>query len=150
MRQPSPDCVPLAECKPRRLYKIRCRNLDFGVFNGKESPWAGFIGIREKFNSKYLFTEYHHETGAPFGTVYSVIDTGIDMPEDLRLSDTSPTVDKASNRPVHFDKPVADGGRGWIFSDTDESDQSIQPVSYGNPELFKWLTEQEKALGTEG
>ena len=28
---------------------------------------SGFIGIREKFGSKYLFMEYHYETGAPFG-----------------------------------------------------------------------------------
>lgn len=125
--KPSPDCVPLAECKPGRLYKIRCRNLLMGVFNGKEGSQAGFIGIREKFNSKYLFTEYHHETGAPFGTVFGVIDTGVDIPEGMLLAEHLPgSWDSKTGREVEFDKPVAEGGKGWYFKDTGEPDQSIR------------------------
>ena len=68
--RPSLGVIPMAQCIPRRVYQIRCRNLSFGVWNGKESPWAGFIGIREKFGSEYLFTEYHCDTGAPHGTLH--------------------------------------------------------------------------------
>lgn len=73
------DRIPMSQCIPRRLYKIGSRNLSFGVYDGNE----GFIGIREKWTSKYLFTEYHWDQGPPFGTVHTVIDTGIDLPEDI-------------------------------------------------------------------
>lgn len=141
--KPSPDCVPLADCIPRRLYKIRCRNLDYGVFDGK----TGFIGIREKFGDLFLFTEYHHETGAPFGTVFGVIDTGIDLPEDIRCEDRGPTIDGLSRREVYFDKPITQGGRGWVFKDTDEDSEAIRPVGSGNPEMFAWLEAREAELG---
>jgi hypothetical protein len=40
------------------VYRLRSRNLDFGVFDGQR----GFIGIREKFGSRYLDTEYNLHT----------------------------------------------------------------------------------------
>jgi hypothetical protein len=49
----------------RGIYQIHSRNLDIAVYDGRE----GFIGIREKFGSTYLFTEYAWEQGPPFGTV---------------------------------------------------------------------------------
>jgi len=73
--------VPMAECVSRRLYKICCRNLSYGVYDGKE----GFIGIREKFGHEFLFTEYHFDQGPPFGTVHTIIDAGIDVPEGIEL-----------------------------------------------------------------
>ena len=36
------------------LYRLRSRNLPYGVYNGRHS----FIGIREKFGELYLSTEY--------------------------------------------------------------------------------------------
>lgn len=57
--------IPLKDCKKGYVYKIRARNFRVAVFDGK----FGFIGIRQKFNDRYLFTEYHHEIGPPFGTV---------------------------------------------------------------------------------
>jgi len=60
------DYMPLDQCKKGYLYKIDSRNLSYGVYDGKQ----GFIGIREKFGSKYLFTEFHYDQGAPYGTVF--------------------------------------------------------------------------------
>jgi hypothetical protein len=57
--------IPLTECKDRAVYRLRSRSLDFGVF---VAATKGFIGIREKFGNKYLFTEYHYDTGPPIGT----------------------------------------------------------------------------------
>ena len=58
--------IPLEECKHRGLYKIQARNFSYGVFNKNQN---GFVGIREKFSRKFLFTEFHHDTGPPYGTV---------------------------------------------------------------------------------
>ena len=75
--------ISLSECKKRRVYKLHSRNLSFGVFNGE----TGFIGIRTKFGSMYLDTEYHWDTGPPFGTARPEDDTGINVPEEVILDD---------------------------------------------------------------
>lgn len=43
----------------RRLYEIRCRNLQVGAYTGRDDPRFGpmFIGIREKFYSEFLDSE---------------------------------------------------------------------------------------------
>lgn len=61
-----------------RVYKVYCRNLHLGVFDGKD----GFIGIREKFGRRYLFTEHHWDCEA-FGTVRGVVDLNIDVPRSI-------------------------------------------------------------------
>lgn len=58
--------IPINELKHRGIYKIRSRNLSVGIYN---EVTKGFIGIREKFYMRYLFEEYHWDTGAPYGTV---------------------------------------------------------------------------------
>lgn len=58
--------ISLKDCKHGYTYRIRSRNLTAGVFDAQKK---GFVGIREKFNHLYLFTEFHHDTGAPYGTV---------------------------------------------------------------------------------
>jgi len=59
--------ISLTECRHGGFYRISARNFSFGVFNENTK---GFIGIREKFGIEYLFTEYHWDTGEPFGTVH--------------------------------------------------------------------------------
>ncbi len=58
--------IPVSECVEGGFYRISSRNLSFGVF---VKEWSGFIGVREKFFCEFLFTEFHHDTGPPFGTV---------------------------------------------------------------------------------
>lgn len=53
----------------RGIYRIHSRNLDVGVWNYDDS---GFIGIREKFDSRFLFQEY---LSRECGGVPSGIDT---------------------------------------------------------------------------
>lgn len=57
--------IPMSECVERGVYRIYSRNLLVGVYDGK----GGFIGIRQKFGHRYLFTEYHWEHDPHFGTV---------------------------------------------------------------------------------
>jgi hypothetical protein len=57
--------IPIEDCKKGYLYLINSRNLDLAVYDGD----GGFIGIREKFGQRFLFTEFHWDTGEPYGTV---------------------------------------------------------------------------------
>lgn len=57
--------IPIEECKHGYLYRIDARNFSFGVY---DEDSKGFVGIRVKFSETYLFTEYHWDTGEPFGT----------------------------------------------------------------------------------
>ena len=57
--------ISLKECKHGGLYEIDARNFSFGVFDENQ---RGFIGIRLKFRYRFLDTEFHWDTGAPYGT----------------------------------------------------------------------------------
>ena len=59
-------CISLKDCRHKGLYKIDARNFSLGVYNKKQQ---GFIGIRTKFNNKFLDLEFHWDTRAPYGTV---------------------------------------------------------------------------------
>lgn len=58
--------ILIDECKHGGLYRIDSRNLSLGVYDEKSK---GFVGIRQKFDERYLFTEYHWDIGPPHGTV---------------------------------------------------------------------------------
>ncbi len=60
------EFIPLDQCEHGWLYHIKARNFRLGIYNEVEKE---FIGIRTKFGSRYLFGEYHWDTGEPFGTV---------------------------------------------------------------------------------
>jgi len=130
----------LDQCIKGRVYKIHCRNLAYGVYDGK----GGFIGIREKFNQRYLFTEYHWDFSEHYGTVGEAIDLTIDLPNDIPLETYLETIDEVSKRPVSFDRPVKEGGRGWFFTDTNEENQEIRPIALHNDKLFQFLELVEK------
>ena len=57
--------IPLDDCKHGGLYRVSARNFDLGVY---DEATHGFIGIRHKFGELYLFTEFHWDTGEPYGT----------------------------------------------------------------------------------
>ena len=134
--------IPLSRCRNGFVYEIQSRNLSVGVF---VKEIAGFIGIREKFGRHYLFMEFHHATGAPFGTVWPRMKLRA-VPKAIPLCEHLDTVDEATKRPVKFDRPVANGGRGWCFLDTGEASRKISAVTAPNIELFKFLARVEKAV----
>ncbi len=138
--------IPKDKCIGRRLYRIRSRNLAFGVFR---PDGAGFLGIRTKFGSRYVFEEYHWDNGPPYGTVRPLEDLGIDLPDDILLTDNFPgSWDKAGTREVEFDSPVAKGGKGWTYKDTGEDANGEGGYMKPNEVLFGWLEQQEKEFRT--
>lgn len=57
--------IPLEECEDGYLYWINARNGSLGVF---QAELKGFTFIRTKWDDRFLFTEYHWDTGPPLGT----------------------------------------------------------------------------------
>ena len=121
------DYIKIADCEKGFVYQIRSRNLTLGVFNGN----AGFIGIREKFGNEYLFTEYHYDSGAPFGTVFPIKKLE-KLPDDIPLSEFLRTIDKKTKKKVAFDE-------GWYFVKSGILSNKIVPVSVRNNKLFNYL-----------
>lgn len=127
------------DCIARHIYRIHSRNLSIGVYDGA----GGFIGLRTKFNDVYLFTEFHAD-GSAFRTVLPEEDIGI-LPEEIELREYVSTFDLTTKRLVGFDKPFAEGGRGWYFKDTGESSRDIEPRTKTYQPLFDFLKAIEGA-----
>lgn len=60
-----PERIPIHQCRNGWLYRLYSRNLNLGVYRKADQ---GFVGIRHKFGARFLFTEFHWDTGPPFGT----------------------------------------------------------------------------------
>ena len=60
-----PDRIPMEQCKHGWLYRVLSRNLNLGVYRESDH---GFVGIRHKMGARFLFAEFHWDTGPPFGT----------------------------------------------------------------------------------
>ena len=58
--------IKIPKLKDGYIYRINARNASFGIWYQKHKS---FIISRWKFGDNYTFEEYHHDTGAPFGTV---------------------------------------------------------------------------------
>lgn len=121
------DTIALADCQPRHLYRLHSRNLRYGAFN---PDTRGFIGIRTKFSNRYLFTEYHYDTGAPFGTARPIEDLGEIADERIRLWERYPgTFCTYCGRDVHYDEslrgahtPGSDDPATWPWKHDEDVD----------------------------
>jgi hypothetical protein len=134
------ETIPLSDCKPGHVYRLRSRNLLFGVFN--ESS-GGFIGIREKFGRRFLFTEYHYDKGMPYGTVSPQEDLG-PLPEGIEVRESEPTIDPETGHLLEFRPDPQLPGRGkWHYSDTGSlfEGRAHHPP---NTALFEFLEQIEK------
>jgi len=137
------DYIKIPECINRGVYKIYSRNLAFGAFNGE----SGFLGIREKFGQRYIFTEYHRDSSETYGTVNPIEYLGLNVPDNIPLVEYLGSQDQITKRAVEFDSPVSEGGKGWYYLDDGKADQNIRPVAVGNPELFNFMDQVEKNHG---
>ncbi len=72
-----------ASMVPRRMYRLKSRNLSQGVWCPKVKA---FYGIRTKWGDRYVDREYHWDTGSPHGTATPLEDLGIDLPPELELN----------------------------------------------------------------
>lgn len=58
--------ISMNDCKESFLYKIHARNAKLGIYCFENKS---FKISRYKFNSNFIFEEFHWDTGEPFGTV---------------------------------------------------------------------------------
>jgi hypothetical protein len=102
------------------------------VFDGTR----GFIGLRTKFDSTFLFTEYHWDTGEPHGTVKPTEDLGIDLPEGISIEETLGQIDARTKQPVVYDEENSQ----WVYLDGTKA--ASMALSVNNTELQGWLCDQ--------
>jgi hypothetical protein len=72
--------VDMDALEVRRVYRLRARNLMFGVWTGK-----AFLGIREKFWRLRLDEEYANESAGMFCTVHAAEPLDVVVPPEIPL-----------------------------------------------------------------
>ena len=69
-----------------KIYRLRSRNLIVGAYDGR----GGFIGIREKFGQRYLFTEFDSSVEGWGGATVTAIEEELgQVPSDVELAESS-------------------------------------------------------------
>lgn len=143
--------ISIADCKDRTIYRLGSRNLRAGVYR---SGTKGFVGVREKFDNRYLFEEYHWENGPPYGTATPYEEMGV-LPDEIGLQIYERTVDSLTMRAVEFDRTPTEeemypGGPkralGWYYLDTKEFNRHIIPVVQRNKALYDYMESVERGL----
>jgi hypothetical protein len=76
--------IPLSACKDGYVYYIHARNAKVGIFNKSDN---GFIISRHKFDKNFLFTEFHWDTGEPYGTAKPLRDLNLPIISDMSSED---------------------------------------------------------------
>lgn len=79
-----PEFIPMNEYEDRRVYKLKCRNLLVGAWCADQ---GGFIGIRMKFNDRYLDTEYARQDGGMYGTADATEALNLWVPEEIPMEE---------------------------------------------------------------
>lgn len=133
--------LPLEQMVHGRIYAIRSRNLLVGVWDAEAS---GFIGLRTKFGSEYLFTEYHWDTGGQHGTAFAKRDLGLDV-GDIPVSDRGQprTVCEVHDREAAYVQTSApdEPRKGyWVHADDNSRlEDKDWPHATSNTALFDLL-----------
>lgn len=138
----APRFLPEDELENGHVYEIRSRNLTQGVWVAEQH---GFIGIRRKFDSRYLFMEYHHDHDPHVGTVQPVRPLGVVVPEEIPLRERTPgrwcgiCDAEAEFVPDHPDRPVPGRNKHVDRTLDRDHDPHMHVYGKGNPELFDFL-----------
>jgi hypothetical protein len=139
--------ISLVDCIPRGVYRIKSRNLRLGVY-APGIHAGGFIGLREKFGSEYLFTEYHWDTGPPFGTVTPTELLG-ELPENIHATEYLPqTRCSTCGESLTFvpDEPPHRTPGTWVHDARSDCEEAWPVLDQYEP-LFVYLQNYERVLG---
>lgn len=137
----------MADCVHGHVYRLHCRNLALGAW---DSAKREFIGIRTKFDRRFLDAEEHWDCGPPHGTACPVEDLGA-LPDGIGPENFLGCVCKKTGRPTEWDPdayhPLREGHKGnHVYQDTREPIPAYPEscaVMVQNQPLFDYL----KSLG---
>jgi len=121
----------------RRIYKVSCRNLTLAVWNKTAKT---FTGIREKWGSRYLDSEFPYVDG---GTVRNWSETAYSVPEDIPLDVFLGTECSDCKQPVDFSEVAK-----WRHLKEDSS-HPARPMTISNVKLFDFIQQTEVELERE-
>ena len=127
--------IPLVECKDRMLYRLSSRNLSLGVYCAENN---GFIGLRSKFGSQFLFTEYHWDTGAPYGTACPLEQLEA-LPAEIALSETLGSKCGACQRPLLRRGSAENASLHYVHEDGTDMCPIARIITLDNAALFDYL-----------
>jgi hypothetical protein len=135
--------IPKSKLLHRRIYIIYSRNLALGVWDGTigkpgDQYTGGFVGIRTKFDNRFLDRESHYEDGPPYGTAIACSDTGVDVGEDIPLECFLETICENCRQPAWWTGPPAPAP--WKCNGECEK---TSPISEHNKSLFRLLDGME-------
>lgn len=143
--EPKPEWIDPAELFDRGVYRIRSRNLPYGVYR---AATRGFIGIREKMGSVYLFEEYEWDASTTYGTARALDYMG-QLPDEIEMRETNPTECETCGQPCVYDddlkeKWMAEGLNPGQFPYSPwecqgEPCENPQPFRRGYVPLFDYL-----------
>lgn len=138
--------IKLEQLQRGRVYRLQSRNLECGVWNGKN----GFIGIRTKFGLRFLDMEIHWGLSKTFGTAQALESLGT-ISESISLDISLGTECGNCHKPVNYVKRHAEqkGASGeWLHDDGsrncsvpvhDNTARKASPVAIPNDALFAEL-----------
>lgn len=133
-----PDYTPMGECVHGHVYRLRCRNLTLGAW---DSAKREFIGIRTKFDRRFLDAEEHWDCGPPHGTACPVEDLGA-LPDGIGPENFFGDQCRKTGRPTEWDPDQ----KNHVYKDTREPIPAYPEscaVIVQNQPLFDYL----KSLG---
>lgn len=140
--------IPLDQCEDRGIYKIHCRNLGYAVYNQTKK---GFIGIRNKFNRRFLDTEYHWDADPTYGTAKPLEKVGVLPGHILPIESLPCMMDYVTAREVEWKEEYPEVGKGWYyFVDNGircPEGELCKPAMVNNFELFHYIEQIDKEHG---
>lgn len=147
--------IPKSDCLDRVFYRIHSRNLTLGVYRAET---GGFLGLREKFGSIYVFEEYHWDNGPPYGTVHPIEALPEVLPSEIQLVDGLGSECNRCNVSCDYIR-WEDGCERevngqmvpglWKHLAPTEC-KEVYPVGVSNKALHEWLETMEKKYQAEG
>lgn len=134
MSDSSSAYLGIDECINGYLYEIHSRNLTHGVYRELDNA---FVGIRTKFGERFLFAEFHWDTGPPYGTVRPLRQIGPSGVEHLR--EDLGLICTEHERPCVFIASHPASGTWQHLDDNSLLEGDDRPRSVPNTPLFDFL-----------
>jgi len=142
----SQGMIKVEQLQRGRVYRLQSRNLECGVWNGKDA----FIGIRTKFGLRFLDMEIHWGLSETFGTAQALETMGT-MPEAISLTISLGTECGNCHKSLNYVKHHAEQKKAsgeWLHDDGspncsvpvhDNTARKASPVAIPNDALFAEL-----------